>query len=158
MKGRRGRGNVSLVTTLFRLVRVLALAVFAFVLLGACSSCAKKDTPEERKGVNDVKKACEVRSAWSNRTAPQCISCISAAPSPPCDCEQFRDFGGLCATQGEARRLEKSCTAQVDTCTRACPDKDCACIDACYAQAPACKSASAARDGCVAEVCTRYCQ
>ena len=135
------------------------LFVFGVVLfVGACSGCSKKGEAAPQNGVNDVKKSCEMRLAFANRTERKCIDCIAAAPSPPCNCEQFRDFGGMCASQGEARRVEPTCTQAVDDCTHQCKDKDCACVDNCYAQADACKRATAARDGCVTEVCTRYCQ
>ena len=156
MKARPRRGNVPLVS--IRIVRFVFFVLVAAGFVGGCSSCNKKEDSTPQNGVNDVKKSCEIRAAWPNRTERKCIDCIAAAPSPPCNCEQFRDFGGLCAPQGEARRVEPTCTQAVDDCTHLCKDKDCACVDKCYAQAEACKRATAAREGCVTEVCTRYCQ
>ena len=143
-------------------IRNLRFFPFAFAfafcaLLAACSGCNKKDEPAQQNGVNDVKKSCEIRVSWKNRTERKCTDCIAAAPSPPCNCEQFKEFAGMCATQGEARRVEPSCTTALDDCTHQCKTGDCACVDSCYAQAEGCKRATAAREGCVTEVCSRFC-
>jgi hypothetical protein len=141
-----------------RSLRFFVLALSICALVGACSSCNKKEeAPPQQNGVNDVKKSCEVRATWQNRTERKCTDCIASAPSPPCNCEQFKEFAGMCAAQGEARRVEPTCTVPLDDCTHKCKDKDCACIDGCYAQADACKRATAAREGCVTEICGRFC-
>lgn len=125
--------------------------------LGVVAACSSKDDAPLNNGVNDVKKACEVRAAWAHPSAEKCINCITAAPAPACDCEQFKEFGALCQKQEDTRKAEASCTAAIDDCTRACAKSDCACVESCYAQAPSCKSLAAARDGCVADACTKYC-
>jgi hypothetical protein len=124
----------------------------ALVALTACSS--KEDPP--RNGVDDIVKACQLRAAWKNPTAEDCVNCVAAAPSPECACEDFKDFAGLCKVQDDARRAEASCTSAMEDCARACKT-DCACMEACYAQAPACKRIIDGRDGCVVDVCTPYC-
>lgn len=126
--------------------------VAALVLATACSS---NDDPP-RNGVNDVVKACQIRVGWKNATAEKCVNCLAAAPSPACECEEFKAFGGLCKSQDDARRAEPSCTGAMEDCSRACND-DCGCIAACYASAPACRRLIDARDGCVADVCTPSC-
>jgi hypothetical protein len=133
---------------------LVCFGLSAVTVVGACSP--NHDSPL-RNGVNDVKKACEVRAAWAHPGAEKCINCITAAPAPACDCEQFKEFGALCQKQEETRHAEASCTSAIDDCTRACAKTDCACVDNCYAQAPSCKSLAAARDGCVADVCAPYC-
>ena len=126
----------------------------SIVTLVACSD----DGPPPRNGVNDVLKACQIRAAWTKSNAEVCVNCVAAAPSPKCECESFMDFAALCADQDNARRSEPSCNDANDMCTRVCPKTDCACIENCYAGAPACKNVVAARDGCIADVCTQYCQ
>lgn len=130
---------------------VLLLAAVAAVPLAACG----KSEPTN-DGVNDVRKACELRNAWKNARAEKCGLCQGAAPQPACGCESFKGFDGVCAEQGQARRAEPSCTYDLDSCVALCKD-DCACIEGCYANAPECKRVSAARDGCVALECSRYC-
>lgn len=121
------------------------------VVLGACG---KDDV--ENNGVNDVRKACEIRAAWKNPSAEKCGLCQAAAPRPPCGCESFAGFDGVCAAQGDARRAEPSCTEALDRCEIAC-GSNCGCVESCYATAQECKRVSAARDGCIAETCASYC-
>ena len=132
----------------------LVLTILLFALVGACSP--KADPP--RNGVDDIRKACEIRTTWLNPTNQKCVNCQAAAPSPACDCELFKEFGGLCKSQDDARRAEPTCTDAMDQCTKHCPMNDCACVENCYAQAPTCKNLIAARDGCVVDVCTQYCK
>ncbi|MDB4936285.1 MAG: hypothetical protein JWP87_3257 [Labilithrix sp.] len=134
---------------------VLGVPLLALALTPACSS---NDDPPPRNGVNDVKRACEIRASWTNKGNDRCINCQVAAQSPACDCEAFKDFASLCKGQDDARRAEPTCTAELDACTKACTQTDCACIDGCYAQSAKCKQVSAAKDGCIADVCTQYCQ
>jgi hypothetical protein len=133
---------------------LVVASVASVVALLACSD----DGPPPRNGVNDVFKACQIRAAWTKPTAENCLNCVAAAPSPKCNCESFKEFGGICLDQENGRRSEPSCNDANDTCSRTCPKTDCACIENCYAQAPACKQVIAARDGCIADVCTQYCQ
>jgi hypothetical protein len=119
------------------------------------TACASSDDPP-RNGVDDVRAACQIRVAWKNPNAEKCVSCVAAAPSPPCDCESFKEFAGLCKSQDDARRGEPSCNGAMEDCSRACKD-DCACVEACYAQAAACKRVIDGRDGCIVDVCSQYC-
>jgi hypothetical protein len=119
----------------------------------ACSP--SNDAP--RNGVDDIVKACQLRAGWTNVKVEKCLSCLAAAPSPACDCEAFKEFAGLCKAQEDARRAETTCTSAMEDCSRACKD-DCNCVQACYAQAPACKRIIDGRDGCVVDVCTPYCK
>jgi len=130
---------------------IAALAV-SLVVLGACSA-----DPPPRNGVNDVKAACELRAKWTRPTTERCVACVAAAPIQGCDCEDYRDFAGFCQDQGNARRAEGTCTEALDDCVRACKTSDCPCIEACYGNAATCKTLSAARDGCVVDVCSQYC-
>lgn len=128
----------------------------AFALFAA-AACAAKGEPLDN-GVNDVKAACALRAAWKNPNAEKCINCLASATAPTCECEAFKEFAGLCHTQNDERLAEPSCTTAVTDCAHLCPKSDCTCIDNCYASADACKRAAAATDGCVADVCAKYCQ
>jgi hypothetical protein len=119
-------------------------------------ACKKEDEEPTNNGVNDVRKACEIRAAWINPSAEKCGLCLAAAPRPACGCESFVGFDGACEKQGELRKNEPSCTEAVDRCAIDCKT-DCPCVEACYANAAECKRRSAMRDGCVAEVCSKYC-
>jgi hypothetical protein len=118
----------------------------------------QSDPPPPDNGVNDVHQACEIRNTWTKRGDLRCSSCITAAPEPTCNCEQFKDFAALCLTQGDARRADPQCTIDLDNCVNLCDKTNCDCIDGCYAAAPSCKTHDAARDGCVADVCAQYCK
>lgn len=132
---------------------------FLLLLLPLASCADDEPAPTTlRTGVNDVRAACELRAAWTKPLSPDCTVCTTAVLLPPCSCELVRDFGAACYDQAVARRAEPSCTDAVDKCVDACPRDGCGCIEGCYAQAAACRAATAARDGCVAEVCARYCQ
>ena len=133
---------------------VLVAVIFASVLAG----CPQDKADPPNNGVDDVKQACEIRAAWTKYTDRVCINCMSAAPSAACDCPDFKAFGGKCQAQNDTRRAQPQCTDAIANCARACPRTDCACVDACYANAPDCKTAEAAVDGCVADVCAQYCQ
>ena len=126
-------------------------SVIAGLLLVASCNCGPTNN-----GANDVRRACDLRAAWKNPNAEKCGLCQAAAPRPPCGCESFKGFDGVCAEQGDAFRAEASCTEAVVSCAANCL-KDCGCVEGCYADAPACKRVAAARDGCVAESCAAYC-
>ncbi|MDB4945637.1 MAG: hypothetical protein JWP97_5171 [Labilithrix sp.] len=141
--------------------RAASSICLAFTLVvSACSSSSSPSTAPAAagNGVDDVKQSCELRVAWQRRGERTCSDCLAAAPGPSCDCEQFREFGGKCAAQGEAEQAEPTCTFDISKCVSACAAGDCACADGCYAQAPACKPKAAARAGCVTEVCSPYCK
>src|SRR4051794_27652415 len=73
-------------------LRFVPLVFSIGALVAACSGCNKKDdAPAQQNGVNDVKKSCEIRATWANRTERKCTDCIASAPSPPCNCEQFKE-------------------------------------------------------------------
>jgi len=133
-------------------MRLVHVSFFSFVLGLGCG----QTPPPAHNGVNDVHKACEIRAGWKNRSAEKCGWCQQAAQRPPCGCEAFKGFDGVCADQGASFRAEKSCTDDVINCVDHC-SPDCDCIEACYANAPACKTVAAARDGCVADACATYC-
>jgi hypothetical protein len=128
------------------------LVPFAIAVIAACAS-----EPAANNGVNDVRAACDLRSAWSTPGASACLACQTVAILQRCECEDLREYSARCLEQADARRAEASCTGELDACIRGCIDDDCACRDACYADAPACRRVSSARDGCVAEVCAAPC-
>jgi hypothetical protein len=130
-----------------------SLVVLVCTLAGAC---AEEEAPLDN-GVNDVRKACEIRLGWTNAGSDKCALCQASAPRPACGCEAFKGFDGVCVAQGDARRAEASCTTELASCVTVCDDADCACIESCYAAAPACKRAAAAQDGCVADKCAAFC-
>jgi hypothetical protein len=120
----------------------------AGLAIAACDS--------ENNGVDDVKRACEIRVTWKRLNTSDCVTCMSAAPSVPCDCPAYKDFAGKCETQGTARVNEPTCTVAIDDCVKKC-NTDCACVEGCFARDEACKRVTSARDGCVADVCAQYC-
>ena len=131
------------------------LFVMVVVVPTACSADPRAPT---RNGVNDVMKACQIRSSWQNPTKESCINCLVATREPHCDCEAFKSFSGLCESQEEARRAEPSCTQAIEECARTCRAGDCVCVERCFAGADRCKPIVAARDGCVAEACETACR
>jgi hypothetical protein len=130
----------------------------SFVALMALVACATDAESTRSNGVNDVKKACAVRATWKKAASENCINCLSAAPLPACDCEQFKEFGALCELQEAERHADPGCTSALDDCTRTCAKNDCACLEGCYASSASCKQLSGARDGCVAAACAPYCE
>jgi hypothetical protein len=125
----------------------------------ALASCTDEETPPEPlvTGVNDVKGACEIQSRWARRSSADCAACLAASVLPPCGCSYVDQFGARCHMLAEDRRSSPGCSEAVDACVAAC-NEECDCVDACYAEAPGCRAATAARDGCVAEVCAAYCE
>ena len=128
---------------------------FAFSVV-ACSSTSNEDSPKAGNGVNDVLKACDIRTTWTHASSSVCSTCIGYATTPRCPCADA-DYAGKCSDQQAARTAEASCDG-VDTCIHACDVTDCACVDACYANAPACRARASAVDGCVADVCAPSCR
>lgn len=124
-------------------------------LLVGCSSSTPASSPGSN-GVDDVKKACEIRTTWAHPTSGACTDCFAYAKAERCDCTDL-PYAGKCSGQDKARAAEASC-GDVDTCIRACTATDCACVDACYAAKAACRKAASAVDGCVAETCDEHCR
>jgi hypothetical protein len=138
--------------------RALGAAMAATLAVAAACSSTAAAPPGAGNGVNDVKAACRIRMGWTRTSTERCLDCMVAAPLPRCDCEQFREFGGLCQSQEDARHSETGCTAAVNDCTNACRQNDCTCIDACYGQAARCEQLAGARDGCVVDACGDVCR
>jgi hypothetical protein len=132
------------------------LCFFFVALLGLVACSPKHDDPPPNNGVNDVKAACQIRTAWKTPTADKCALCVASAPLADCGCEATHPFAAMCVQQGDALRSEPSCTSDLQYCRAKCAN-DCACVDNCYANAPKCKPLVAAEDGCIADVCTAYC-
>lgn len=152
LKPGRSRGRLSRVQ-LFS--RGLSLGLLGLIALAACATDAEA---VRNNGVNDVRKACEVRATWTMAGREKCINCLAAAPAPACECESFKEFGALCELQEAERHADPGCTSALDDCTRTCARTDCGCLEGCYGQASRCKQLSGARDGCVAQACAPYCQ
>ncbi len=134
------------------------LVLFSSVVVALLIACGGDDEPAPNNGVNDVKKACEIRATWTKRKTQECIDCTSIAKTPKCDCPAFQqDFAAKCEVQGRAYGDERNCDF-VGDCVGKCNETDCACIDACYAGRDACRPKAAALDGCIADVCDRYCR
>ncbi|MCS6898314.1 MAG: hypothetical protein RMJ98_05605 [Myxococcales bacterium] len=123
-------------------------------------SCTDEETNLSRAttGVNDVRAACEVRARWTRRDSGDCAACRAAVVLPPCGCELFRDVEARCVTLADARRRQPQCTQALDACVSTCPPNDCGCLDHCFEGADDCRQATSARDGCITEVCTPYCE
>lgn len=137
------------------MIRSFLSLSFASSLVALSVIACGEDEPKAGNGVNDVRKACDLRIAW-NRSAQNCSVCESAVVSPRCECEQLKDFSAACIEQADSRKA--ACAQAVDECVFKCDREDCSCIDQCYVNDAACKQASAARDGCIVEACTKYCQ
>lgn len=138
--------------------RIILHSVFASLtaalLVVACSS---DDGAAPRNGVNDVRKACDIRAAWARTNTNDCINCLAGVRSQACDCPEFKDYAGLCRSQEESRLAEPTCKG-VSDCVNKCVRNDCNCIDTCYVAAAGCKPFAAATEGCATDVCTQYCQ
>lgn len=126
-----------------------SFALIALVSIGC------NDDPKNGNGVNDVRRACELRAKW-NRVDNQCSVCEAAVVSPRCDCSELAAFSAACIEQADARR--PVCSEDIDKCVNTCARDDCNCIEGCYANDARCKSASAARDGCITDACAKYCK
>ena len=125
----------------------------------ACSgggSASPDAAPNGGNGVDDVKQACAIRVGWANATTSDCALCQVKAPSAPCSCDSDPDRG-MCQTQAQAVASQPDCTQALYDCIAAC-GKDCACVDGCYTGHDACRTVSAARDGCVVAVCDAKCR
>lgn len=134
-------------------------STFLFAIVLVASAC--KSEPEEEPGpvgVNDVRKACEIRTTWTQRGATLCAECLAYSKSPSCDCPSIqRDFSARCHSHHAAKQSEPTCDG-VDACVYNCPPGDCACAEGCYANKEACRPLGNATDGCIAEVCSPYCR
>ena len=129
---------------------------FVFVLVAACSQ--PFDEKPERKGVDDVKKACEIRATWARAATSACVDCTSISQAPVCGCPAFQQaYIGQCVDQARAHAIEPSCEGTAD-CIAKCAATDCDCIDRCYVGKPRCRELASAVDGCVADVCDAYCR
>jgi hypothetical protein len=137
---------------------VVTLSLVPIALTAAAAGCSSDDDPSAApdNGVDDVRQACEIRLSWQGSTSSRCSYCLAAAANPPCACTEAKVFAGKCETQQTVRSKESSC-AGVEECRFACSPSDCGCLDACYAQKDACRSATAALDGCVAKACAEEC-
>jgi hypothetical protein len=132
------------------------IPIATIVLVVACSSDDDAALATSN-GVNDVKRACEIKLAWKNATSSACIDCLAAAANPPCACSEQRfASAGRCQSQQTQRSQATSCEG-VEECRFKCPSTDCACIDRCYAQKEACRTAASALEGCVVEACEAQC-
>lgn len=131
---------------------VLSLAV-GLAVLAACNS----DQPKNGNGVNDVRKACDIRTTWTRASSSECNDCQASAPVAACDCPRFSQYGGRCEEQGKRAANDPDCT-EVFKCISPCPLTDCACIESCYKGHESCKTNAAARDGCVTEACDSVCK
>ncbi len=141
-----------LVATLARLARLGRVPLLAAVLV----ACASSSTPTSSgNGVNDVRKACEIRATWSRAGGSACLTCMGIATTPKCSCSDPA-VSGKCSEQQEAKNAEASCAGTTD-CTSKCAPTDCACIDACYA-GKACRTFASAVDGCAASICDGQCR
>ena len=134
---------------------IAASALFVIGLAWGCADNKDSNLPKGGNGVDDVSAACEIRAKW-NRSGNDCSICEAAVISQRCDCTSLAAFGAACLDQQTARK--KVCSEAVDDCISACDRTNCACIEACYTNGDACQRASAARDGCIVEVCDSHCK
>lgn len=127
------------------------------LVLGAMSACGGDESPARGNGTNDVLLACKVRASWSRKSEKKCVDCRAAAPAPECECTIYGPYAARCEAQNKVRAQEVDCTNDVVLCVGRCLDA-CDCIDACYANHAACRTAQSALDGCVAEACDAECR
>lgn len=133
-------------------IRLSVVALGGLASFAACSS----ETSSAPVGVNDVRKACELRSAWVRPPVSRCTDCVSLSKLERCECASH-DYEGKCHELQKAKSSEASCS-DVDGCVIACDATDCGCVDACYAGKDACRTRAASLDGCVTEVCESACR
>lgn len=138
-------------------VKSLLIFLLSALVAVGCSSSEDEVPHTNGNGVNDVKTACTIRNGWANASASKCLNCFALSKLPLCDCQDDNPEAARCSAQAEAKRTEADCTKEVSDCVSAC-GSDCACVDACYSAHTACKSVSAALDGCVADVCAPSCK
>jgi hypothetical protein len=136
---------------------IRSLSALAAVALAVLSACGGDSSPARGNGTNDVVLACKVRATWTRKAEKKCTDCRAAAPAPECECTIYGPFAARCEAQNNARVKEADCTKEVAECAIRCID-DCSCIDACYTNHPACRTAQSALDGCVADACDAECK
>ncbi len=135
---------------------LLSLACLGTVALAACSSSSSgTQVVPSTNGVDDVKKACDIRSTWANAHTSACTGCTSLVTTPRCSCAS-NDYEGACSNQQAGVTNEPTCTG-IDECVNKC-GSDCTCVDGCYAGKDACRTRAAALDGCIADVCDPHCR
>lgn len=133
-------------------------SVFFLLVLALVAACERFDETPEDNGVDDVKKACEIRATWTRRGITSCDDCIAVSQAPTCGCPAFQQpYIARCVDQSHARVAEPSCDGTLD-CVGKCNPNDCDCVDRCYAGKDLCREVASALDGCVADVCDAYCR
>jgi hypothetical protein len=139
---------------LFTLAGIVGVAPLA----AACSSSSGNPTPVivGDNGVNDVSKACVIRSGWTQVDSSACARCTGYASEPRCPCADI-DYDGACASQQTAVTNIAGCT-DARNCAGACMLTDCNCVANCYAGKDQCKTAAGGLDGCLAEICGDSCK
>jgi hypothetical protein len=128
------------------------------LLVVVAMACGPDPPPPQAVGVNDVRKACDIRTTWVRRTTTECTECLAIASTPECDCPALqREYSGKCSTHRDAKLAEPTCDG-VDACANNCPPADCACVENCYAGKATCRERGSALDGCLAELCDKSCR
>lgn len=131
---------------------LLLLAAFASTVhLVACAGESGTGTTEA------LLTACKTKVAWQHATTENCVKCNSAARLQECECPAVSEYSGKCADEYNAAYHEPTCTEAIDKCVTNCK-ADCDCVERCYANAPACRDKSAARDTCLVDVCAAACR
>lgn len=137
-----------------------ALFFTGLVVFAGCASSSSGTSTNGgivgSNGVNDVNKACVIRTGWTQSNSSACARCTGLSTSGRCPCASA-DYEGACAPQETAIANEPGCV-DAHSCETNCKQGDCACADACYAGKDACRAKAAALDGCLAEVCDSYCK
>lgn len=133
-----------------------------FLGLGALSvtvaACGGDDTVFVTNGANDLRKACDIRTSWTNTKSVPCLECLTSAPLATCNCLVKTPFVGKCAQQLALKKAAPDCDDALERCTNACGPNACGCLDNCYSSRAGCKVRAAALDGCVADVCAEVCR
>ena len=128
--------------------------LFVYAVFHVACSASDDAQPTSRSVLNDVQASCEARRGW-NRTKQNCSLCESAVISPRCECSSLAAFSAACEREEQARK--NACPESVRDCVLRCLRDDCMCIVGCYEGFRECKSASDARDGCIADTCRAHC-
>src|SRR5438105_9217302 len=104
-----------------------SIGSIGILAVGCVLACSTKSSSASgsSNGVDDVRQACEARSAWTRATSAVCWKCLGSAVAPPCPCNKD-DFAAKCHDQEAARNDEPTCDGAAE-CVNHCPASDCAC-------------------------------
>ena len=116
------------------------------------------DVNSVSNGVNDLRKACDIRLGWTQTKTVDCQQCLATAQIATCNCTVSATYVGKCAQQLALKRASADCDDALERCVGSCAQSNCGCIDTCYSSRAECKVRAAALEGCITEVCSTVCR